>query len=231
MDFNKYLILNTKLTINVWLHEDDDEPQSFESHIKDLDSQNRRILIDSPPLSREDIRSAMISGTLIGLDFINNYGHITLYPIIDGIEHRGLKGYWLSIPENIEHRIERLRSHARVPYHKNIEIEPLDPKTEEPQPLIRCMGQNLSGGGLRFSGPQLFAKGSDVILHLALAEGVLKLRMTIIDSFENESRFSHGQDSYISTGFFKELHHQEETKIINECFRLELERESREKRG
>ncbi len=214
--------------VSVWLN-DDDDAQLFESHIKELDQDSRRILIDPPPLAQEDLREGMASGTVIALDCFTQSGHLIVYPTIHSIQHTGLKGYWLSVPKDVEYTIEQLRSYVRVPFHQPIKVQLMDPKTGNFLQSLDCVAQNLSGGGLQFAGLRNLQAGCEAIVYLELSDGTMSSRIQILKTWENESEFVDKTLRYISTAHFQDLSREDETRIINECFRLELERGAREK--
>ncbi len=225
MDFNKYLALNTKLIVSVWLNDDDDDEdaEEFESYIKDIDFETKRILIDPPSPTRKDLHDGMSIGTTIALTITNNQGKIILYPSIHGAEYTGLTGYWLSIPEDTEPQVEQQRSYVRVTYYTKVQVQPIHPITNEALAPIECMTHNLSGGGIRFAGPEDLKADSNAILHLKLPDETLSLQIRIIKTSEDLDAFPDLSERYVCTASFKNLRAQDETKIINECFRVERE--------
>jgi c-di-GMP-binding flagellar brake protein YcgR len=135
----------------------------------------------------------------------------------------------LTLPANAEHT--QRRKHVRV--NHMFEVKLIMPATDEaPARVHRCVAVDVSAGGLRLKTPVALAVDDLVNAHFTLSSnlGALSLEAKVVYGFADttprsaQSRLSKQPPLPFVTAFqFTTVDAELERKIIQECFRLELE--------
>ncbi len=234
MEPEKLLTIGQRLKVTVWLEDSGgkkEKEESFESYIKDLDALQGcpRILIDPPPVIREELLKALKPGADIRATVFSQQGKLVFYPEIRESQQHGLYGYWLSLPPDMTYEFIQERQHVRVPVmrplqvERDVEVERTRPGLSGERGPVICKTLNLSGGGLRFLSARPFVAGEELLLRFEVDEELLALKARVVHTEESRNERLNDEIVYLVSVQFEDLPEKTEVKLINECFRLELE--------
>lgn len=236
---DQLLTIGQRLKVTLWREGSGgkkEKEESFDSFIKDLDSCQGcpRILIDPPPVIREELIKALQPGVDIRATVFTQQGKLVFYPEIREVQQHGLYGYWLSLPPAMDYEFVQERQHVRIPVirplqverrvpERNIEVERVRSSASGEKGPVICKTLNLSGGGLRFLSARAFVAGEELLLRFEVDQELLALKGRVVYFEEGQNERLPDEVVYLVSVQFEDLPEKTEVKLINECFRLELE--------
>lgn len=217
-----YLKPNRQMEMTVWRDEADEEGMTFETRV-DL-TESGRFFIKPPAELLDSLHSVLTHGMLVGVTMATDKGPIIFYPKMT-VAHKEPPGFWFSAPPGMQAELVFRREFIRVDFTKTFRIEvPINNTRTE---MITVVGEDLSGGGVKFRCSRLLAKNLRFTVHLQLHEDtpVLKLDSRIVASEEAPVPANTPSTLKFSCACqFMAITEQNQTAIVGECFRLQLAR-------
>ncbi|WP_373531895.1 flagellar brake protein [Vampirovibrio sp.] len=212
------LVTGQKVQVTIWDAEDDSIEYTFSSQI---DQMGKTMLsLAAPSSGVASIYPLLQPGVVVGVMLEINPTPCIFYPVIASKPTAEGGIFWLKIPENPQIEFVQRRKHVRIPMVIPFVLEYM----QADKPIsMSARTDDLSGGGMRFTGMRLFPPAQQLRIKLPLAGGpqVLQLKARVVYSVQN-SRKKHPEDLYIVACQFQDLEDAQEMALVRECFRHEL---------
>lgn len=205
-----------------------EKQNAFKSYIKDAEP-NHLYLIGQPPVEEETLRRSIIEGAILKLHVFTGQGQIQFKAIVKKRQDKGLIGYWVYIPPDTPFKYVQRREYVRVSTWDDVTLQIYNVSTGEFSHTINGRAHNISGNGARFSAPQGLTPGTKMGLILHTEVGDFRLWGDIIYCHKNQNDRAPAKEQYISAMHFLDVPPDIERKLVQYCFKLELEREGRHK--
>ncbi len=218
-DLLKAMSINQRMEVTVWDNGHENVEYTFHSYIVDLESP---FFLAAPPSRQISQISALLKpGVILGVVLDCNPAPIIFYPTVHRYHAETPSGYWLKISEDTQMEVVQRRRHVRIAMVVPARIQFQGDNADQEEVL--AFTEDLSGGGMRVTSPRLFQKGEDIQVEIQFAanQPKLQLKARIVFSMENQLR-RRKDDLYVTSCQFYDLENQQETILVRECFRREI---------
>ncbi len=210
---------NQPVEVTVWSANSEEEIM-FRTTV--LEAVGELFLLDLPSHVDPRVFELMQPGVIVGVVMYSAKPCI-FYPTVHVYQPRSPRGFWLKIMPDTQ--VETLQRRQFVRVNMCVPITILYPGISE-EDWLEVQGQTIdvSGGGMRFGCPKMFEKDQEIKIRVQFGKSqlVLTLPARIVFSRENRNRQS-DVDVYETACQFFDLTEHQQTLIVGECFRRELE--------
>lgn len=217
-ELEKTLAVNQKVQVTVWDPDNDTVEHSFPSFVADVEG---RFLLIAPPTTHADkIVPLMQKGLVVGIVLETYPNPYIFYPVIHSSQTQPKPGFWLRILDSTQVEMVQRRRHVRIPMVLPVEVEyQIGPRWLEQ----KARTEDVSGGGMKFTGPRLFYKDQLLRLRFRFNEEAdwMDLKAKVVFSTENRVK-KKPDDLYATACQFYDIDDMHEMLIVRECFAREL---------
>jgi c-di-GMP-binding flagellar brake protein YcgR len=216
-ELQKALKAEQSLLITVWDPKNEKTEYTFPSYV--ITVEGFRVQIAGPAPQAVKLAPLLQPNTIIGIVLEINPAPFIFYPTIESVESDG--SCWMTLSKDSQVEKFQNRNHVRIAMITPFQFEY---QSEEGKWLpMSARTVDLSGGGVKFTCPQAFEKGTILKIFLKFGPDTPMLILKGKVVFSAENRFCQKPEDFYTTGCqFFDLNESQETLLMKECFRREL---------